>query len=185
MIYEEPDLAARIFDDVGSRLLEYYEMVVEMDSVCALVSNDDWGFKTQTMLSPEHMRQYVFPWHKKIVAMGHKHNKPVLLHSCGMLEEVMDDIINDIAFDGKHSYEDVIMPVEDAYEKYKGRIAVLGGIDVDFICTKSPDEIAKRSHAMIERAQKDGGFALGTGNSVPQYIPTENYMAMIDVVRKA
>ena len=184
MLYEEPELAKRIFDDVGSRLVEYYALVVEMDCVCALMANDDWGFKTQTMLSPAHMRQYVFPWHKKIVELGHKHNKPVLLHSCGMLEEVMEDIIEDIGFDGKHSYEDVIMPIEDAYEKYKGRIALLGGIDVDFVCTATPEEIASRSRAMLERAQDVGGYALGTGNSVPYYVPTEKYLAMIDVVRR-
>ena len=184
MIYEEPELAKRIFDDVGSRLVEYYELVVEKDCVCALISNDDWGFKTQTMLSPADMRKYVFPWHKKIVEVGHRHNKPVALHSCGMLEEVMEDVINDMGFDGKHSFEDVIMPIEDSYEKYKGRIALLGGIDVDFVCTKSTDEIAKRSKAMLERAAKDGGYALGTGNSVPYYVPKDGYLAMVDVVRK-
>ena len=183
IIYDEPDLAKQIFDDVGSRLVEYYNLYVEMDSVCALISNDDWGFKTQTMLSPQHMRQYVFPWHKKIVEIGHRHKKPVFLHSCGMLEEVMEDIIEDMGFDGKHSFEDVIMPIEDAYEKYKGRIALLGGLDVDFVCTASPEEIAARGRAMLERASETGGYALGTGNSVPYYVPVEKYLAMVDVVR--
>ena len=184
MIYDEPDLIKQIFDDVGSRLLEYYEPAVEMDSVCALISNDDWGFKTQTMLSPNHMRQYVFPWHKKIAALGHRHGKPVILHSCGMLEEVMGDIIGDISFDGKHSFEDVIMPIEDAYEKYKGQIALLGGLDVNFVCSATPEEISARAQDMLERAHITGGYALGTGNSVPSYVPVENYLAMIDVVRK-
>ena len=185
MVYEEPELARLIFDNVGQRLVEYYELVVEMDSICALISNDDWGFKTQTMLSPQHMRQYVFPWHKKIVALGHKHNKPVLLHSCGMLGEVMDDVIDDMRYDGKHSFEDVIEPIEDAYELYKGRIALLGGIDLDFICRSTPEEVFARSKAMVERAQVTGGYGLGTGNSVPYYVPVENYLAMVDVVRKS
>ena len=184
MLYDDPKLAKQIFDDVGSRLVRYYQQIVTHNSVCALVSNDDWGFKTQPMLSPADMRKYVFPWHKKIVEVGHAHNKPVILHSCGQAEEIMEDIIVDIGFDAKHSYEDVIMPIEEAYEKYKGRIALLGGIDVGFICTASPKEIAARSKAMIERAAKTGGYALGTGNSVPEYVPHENYFAMIDVVRK-
>jgi len=184
MIYDEPELVQLIFENIGSHLVEYYELIIEMDSVCAIISNDDWGFKTQTMLSPKHMREYVFPWHKKIAAVAHKFNKPVFLHSCGMLEEVMDDIINDIKYDGKHSFEDVIFPIEEAYEKYKGQIALLGGMDLDFVCTKTPEEIAKRAYAMLERAQTTGGYALGTGNSVPHYVPIKNYLAMIDVVRK-
>ena len=184
IIYDEPELAKQIFNDIGSRLVEYYELVADMDCICAFVSNDDWGFKTQTMLSPVHMREYVFPWHKKIVEVGHKRNKPVLLHSCGMLGEVMEDVIEDMAFDGKHSYEDVIEPIEEAYERYKGRIALLGGIDVDFVCRSTPEEIAARSRAMLERTQSTGGYALGTGNSVPYYVPADKYLAMIDVIRK-
>jgi len=184
MLYDDPVLTKQIFDDVGSRLLKYYQQAVTHDCVCALISNDDWGFKTQPMLSPADMREYVFPWHKKIVATGHAHNKPVILHSCGQAEEIMEDIIKDMKFDAKHSFEDNIMPIEEAYEKYKGRIALLGGIDVGFVCTATPQEIAARSKAMIEWAAKYGGYALGTGNSVPEYVPHENYFAMVDVVRK-
>ncbi len=45
----------------------------------------------------------------------------------------MEDIICDMKFDGKHSYEDNIIPVEEAYRRWGGRIAILGGIDVDFL----------------------------------------------------
>ena len=183
MLYDEPALARKIFDDLGSRLVRYYELAAAHDSVCALIANDDWGFKTQTMLSTAHMREYVFPWHKKIVEAGHKKGKPVLLHSCGYLADVMDDVIDDMRFDGKHSYEDAIQPIEDAYEQYKGRIALLGGIDVHFVCTQPPEATAARARAMLERSAQAGGFALGTGNSVPEYVPKENYYAMINVVR--
>jgi len=183
MLYDEPELARKVFDDIGSRLVRYYELAASHDSVCAIISNDDWGFKTQTMLSTAHMREYVFPWHKKIVEAGHKNGKPVLLHSCGYLVDVMEDIIENMRYDGKHSYEDAIQSVEEAYEQYKGRIAILGGMDVHFVCTETPEAIAARAKAMLERTAKIGGYALGTGNSVPDYVPKENYYAMIDVVR--
>ena len=69
--------------------------------------------------------------------------------------------------------------VEEAYDAWHDRIAVLGGFDINFMCTKTPEEIAARTRAMLERTQKDGGWAVGTGNSVPDYIPFENYIAMI------
>lgn len=183
MLYDDPDLAKQIFDDVGSRLVRYYQQVIGHDSVCAMISNDDWGFKTQTMLSPDDMRKYVFPWHKKIIEVGHQHHKPVILHSCGALGEVMEDVIEDMRFDAKHSFEDNIQPVEEAYACYKGRIALLGGMDVNFVCTATPEAIAARARKMIDLSATDGGYALGTGNSVPEYVPVDNYLAMIDVVR--
>ena len=44
---------------------------------------------------------------------------------------------------------------------------------------RSPGEaVYKRSRAMLERAAARGSFALGTGNSVPEYIEDEKYFAM-------
>jgi uroporphyrinogen decarboxylase len=179
MLYEEPELVKALFDNVGGRLLRYYEIAASYDSVGLIMSNDDWGFKTQTFLSPAHLREYVFPWHKKIVEAAHKQKKPAVLHSCGYFADVMDDIIDAIGFDGRHSYEDTIMPVEEAYEKWHDRIGIIGGLDVNFMIQRSEEEITARAGAMLDRARGRGGYALGTGNSVPEYIPQEHYFAMI------
>ncbi len=177
---DDPDLAKDIFDAIGERLVRYYEICASYNTVGALISNDDWGYKTQTMLSPGNMRRFVFGWHKKIVEVIHKAGKPAILHSCGKLDEVMDDIIDDMKYDAKHSFEDAIEPVEQAYDRWGDRIAVLGGIDMDFVCRSSPEQIKKRCKAMLAKVEKKGGYALGTGNSVPEYVPDENYLAMIE-----
>lgn len=182
MIYENPELVQKIFDAVGSRLLRYYEIALQYNSVGAIIHNDDWGFKTQTMLSPEDMRKYVFPWHRKIAEAAHKVSKPIILHACGNLELIMDEIIDDLKYDGKHSYEDTIMPVEEAYERWGHRIAILGGIDMDFICRSTPEQIKTRCRKMLEMSSEKGSYALGTGNSIPEYVPAENYFAMTSTV---
>jgi uroporphyrinogen decarboxylase len=151
---------------------------VTYQSVGAVVSNDDWGFKTQTMISPDHMRQYVFPWHKRIVETAHAAGKPVILHSCGYPCDIMEDII-EIGFDGKHSYEDTIVPVEQAYDRWGSRVATLGGLDVDFLSRSTPAQVHARAAAMLEHTKSKGGYALGSGNSIPEYIPRESYLAMI------
>jgi uroporphyrinogen decarboxylase len=178
MLADDPRLASDIFEQVGRRLVHHYQKAACHDTVGACISNDDWGFKTQTMLSVADMRKYVFPWHVKIVEAIHAAGKPAILHSCGEAREIMEDIITLMRYDGKHSYEDVIMPVEDAYARWGGRIAILGGIDVDFIMRSTPEGIYRRSRAMIDRSATRGGFALGTGNSVPEYIEDEKYFAM-------
>jgi len=181
MLFDEPALAGDIFDAVGSRLVRYFEICAACEGAAALMVNDDWGFKTQTMLSPADMRRYVIPYHRRIVQVIHEAGKPALLHCCGNLEAVMDDIIDDIGYDAKHSWEDAIIPVEQAYERWGDRIAILGGIDVDFLCRSTPGAIRKRCRAMLQRAAERGGYALGSGNSLPQYVPEESYLAMREV----
>jgi len=125
------------------------------------------------------MRQYVIPWHIKITEAAHKAGKPITLHSCGNISELMGDVINDAKYDGWHSFEDTILPVEQAYKKYGGKIAILGGIDVDFLCRATPEEVYNRSCAVLDMSREYGGYALGSGNSIPDYVPIENYLAMI------
>lgn len=183
MIYEDEDLIKAIFDEVGSRLLRFYEITSSLAPVGALIVNDDWGFKTQTMLSPETLRQLVFPWHKRIVEAIHRNGKYAILHSCGNLADVMDDVIDDMKYDAKHSFEDLILPVEKAWESYHERIAILGGIDMDFLVRNNPEAIKSRSVKMLELTGCMG-YALGSGNSIPAYVPIENYLAMIEAVNK-
>jgi len=180
MIYDNEQLVYDIFETVGSRILENWCMAMEHDFVGAIIVGDDWGFNTQTMLSPKDMRRFVFPWHKEIVKLAHSKGLYAILHSCGYYREVVDDVIDDIRYDARHSYEDNVVSVEEAYEELHTRIAVLGGIDVDFMARKSPGEVFARSRAMIERSSGRGAYALGTGNSVPEFIPDQNYFAMTE-----
>lgn len=184
MMYEEPELVEKIFECVGTRMLRYYELALEEPTVGAIISNDDWGYNTQTLLHPDQLRKYVFPWHRKIVELAHSKGVFALLHSCGYYRDIIDEVIDDLKFDGRHSYQDCIVPVEEAYEEFKSRLAVLGGLDMDFVARSTPKEVFERARAMVMRAEADGGYALGTGNSIPEYIPDENYYAMISAAWK-
>jgi uroporphyrinogen decarboxylase len=178
---DAPELVQAIFNQVGSRLVRYYEVVAAHPAVGACISNDDWGFKTQTMLSTRQMRKYVFPWHQQIVMAIHAAGKPAILHSCGHFERILDDLVK-LGYDGRHSYEDTILPVEQAYELYRDQFAILGGIDLDFICRSTPDQVYARAKRLLEQTTSRGGYALGTGNSVPDYVPDENYFAMLRAI---
>ncbi len=183
MYMMDEELTTEIFDAVGSRLLRFYEHVAPIETVGACIVNDDWGFKNQTMFHPDFMRRWVFPWHKKMVAAIHKAGKPAILHSCGQLKAVMDDVIDDMKFDAKHSFEDQITPVEEAIKLWGDRIAIFGGVDMDFLARKSPEEIIERSKRLLDIQMTKGGYALGSGNSIPEYIPDDNYLAMISAVK--
>jgi uroporphyrinogen decarboxylase len=74
--------------------------------------------------------------------------------------------------------------VVDAKRKYGDRIALLGGIDVDFLCRADEDAVRRRVQSTLEQCVVGSGYCLGTGNSVANYIPIENYLAMLDEGRK-
>ncbi|MFC1601624.1 uroporphyrinogen decarboxylase family protein [Candidatus Sumerlaeota bacterium] len=179
LIYDDEQLVIDMFEAVGTRIITYLETCASFDTVGAIVMGEDMGFKTQTFLSPEMYRKYLFPWHKRLVQAIHRLNKPIILHACGNLSAIMEDII-DCGWDARHSFEDQIEPVWEIKQQYGGRIALLGGFDMDKICRMSEEEVRAHTRLMIDKCAPGGGWALGTGNSVANYIPVANFLAMLD-----
>jgi uroporphyrinogen decarboxylase len=182
LLVDDYPLAADIFNLVGERLLRHFEIFIHSPYVGGLMCADDWGYKTQTMIAPRDLYTLVFPWHKRFVHLAHEAGKYAILHSCGKLDEVMPRVIKELEYDAKHSYDDTISPIEVEYEKWHQSIAVLGGIGIDFIVRESPQRIQDRCEAMLEQSRKEGSYALGSGNSIPPYVPTANYLAMLSTI---
>ena len=91
----------------------------------------------------------------------------------------MDELI-DLGIHAKHSNEDIIAPFDEWIARYNQRIALLGGIDLDLLCVHTPDEVYQTVLEKGRRFRRTArGWALGSGNSIPEYVPVENYLAMI------
>jgi uroporphyrinogen decarboxylase len=179
-LFDDRDLVRAIAD----RLVEFYRVslprVLAFDRVKAVFASDDMGFRSGPLISPADMREFVLPGHKMLAEMTHAAGRPYLLHSCGNLASIMDDLVDDVRIDAKHSFEDTIEDVRDAKRTYGGRIALLGGIDVDFLCRSDEAAIRKRVRETLDACMSGGGYCLGTGNSVANYIPLDHYLAMVD-----
>jgi uroporphyrinogen decarboxylase len=169
---------------IADRLLDLYtvvlERILEFERVKIVWGSDDMGFKTGTLISPKDLRAFVLPGHKQMAAMAHAAGKPYLLHSCGNLEAIMEDLIEDVQIDARHSFEDTIEDVRALKPRYGHRIALLGGIDLDFLCRADTAAVRARVRDTLDVCQPGGGYCLGTGNSVANYIPLDNYLAMLD-----
>jgi uroporphyrinogen decarboxylase len=183
-LYDQRDLVRAISDRVVGIFEAVMRIVLQFPRVKATWGSDDLGHRSGTLISPPDTREFLLPGHKVLAAMSHAAGRPYLLHSCGNLAAIMDDLINDVGIDAKHSFEDTIESVIDAKETYGRRIALLGGIDVDFLCTADEQMIRKRVRKTLDRCMPGGGYCLGTGNSVANYIPLESYLVMLDEGRR-
>jgi uroporphyrinogen decarboxylase len=179
-LYDNPDLVQAIADKVGTLMTGFYRHLLDLDHVIAIFPGDDMGFRTSTLIAPDDLRRYCLPWHKRFAAMTHERGIPYFLHSCGNLESIMEDLIEDVGIDGKHSFEDAILPVQEFQARYGGRIAALGGVDVHILGASSPEQVRQHTRRLMETCGARGRYALGSGNSIPSYIPVDNYLAMVN-----
>ncbi len=182
---DAPDLVEAIFARVGELALATARQVASVDNVEIIFLTDDLGFFSGTLVSPVVLRRYVLPWYKKIVDAVHEAGKLLVFHSCGNMYALMDDLLDDIGIDAKHSFEDKILPVEEAYRRWGDRAAILGGIDMDILGRGTEEQVRRRVREVLDVCGTAGtGYALGTGNTAANYIPRENYLAMLDEGRR-
>ena len=78
------------------------------------------------------------------------------------------------------AYDEIAERLVHVKQTYGKKTAILGGIDVDFLCRASQEEIRKRVRDTLDVCHPGGGYCLGSGNSVANYIPLDNYLAMLD-----
>ena len=183
---DDEELYQALFKKVGETNLKIWQRFMKEfgDIYCVLRFGDDMGYKNSTLLSPDDTRNLIIPQYKPIVDLVHSYQKPFLLHSCGKIFDVMEDLIEKIGIDAKHSNEDQIAPFPVWVEKYGNRIGNFGGVDVDVLCGYSRPELKEYILDIIAKSKNHGGLAIGTGNSIPNYVPTEKYLDMIEIVRE-
>lgn len=179
LLADDPTLVGDTFDTIGALLLDVARTLAGIDGCGGLFFGEDMGFKTATVFSPAVYRELLFPWHRRIVDAVHAAGKPVVLHSCGNVCEIIGDLV-DIGWDGRHSYEDVIQPITEAKDLHGGRLSVLGGIDMDLLARGSEAAVRARVREVVAHCAPGGGFAVGSGNTVANYVPVANYIAMLD-----
>ncbi|MDA8427322.1 MAG: hypothetical protein M0Z80_14440 [Treponema sp.] len=184
---DDPELYAALFARVGDLMVSiwrrFLERHAEVYALCRF--GDDLGFKSSTLLAPEDIRRLIVPQYRRVVDLVHAAGKPFLLHSCGCIFDVMDDLIESAGIDAKHSNEDQIAPFPVWVERYGARIGLFGGIDMDVLCRRSEDEIREYTRDVLARCAAQAGLALGSGNSIPDYVPAAGYLAMVNTAREA
>jgi len=184
-LHDQPDLVEAICQRVGEFLTATTIQTTGIDNVELVLLGDDLGFFSSTLVSPDVLRRHILPHYKSIAKVTHEAGKVLVLHSCGNMYKLMDELIDDVGIDAKHSYEDKILPVEEAYRRWGDRVATLGGVDMDLLSRGTEEAVRTRTREILEVCGAKGtGYCLGTGNTAANYIPKENYLAMLDEGRR-
>ncbi len=180
LLYDNPELVAAVFDRAGKIIYGLYERLLGLPNLCGFFQGDDMGYKTGTLIAPEELRKHALPWHKKLAALAHQNKLVYLLHSCGNLEQITEDLIDDVKIDARHSFEDEGNPVSEFKQKYGKRVTVLGGVDMDKLCRLPEDDLRIYVRQVIKTCLPGGRYCLGSGNTVANYVPIPNYFAMVE-----
>lgn len=180
LLFDDPDLIRTVIEKISEIKYTFMKKALELPNIAGIWSHDDMGYKTSTMMSPDFLREYILPHHKKMAELAHNNNKLFFMHSCGNVFNIFEDLIEDIKIDAKHSFEDQIRNICDVKNEYGDRVGLIGGVDVDNLCRYPEEELRLYIRNILETCMQGGGYAFGSGNSIPDYVPVKKYLIMLE-----
>lgn len=179
----DPGFVEAVMERVAEIQFDGLRKVARIPNVAAVWIVDDIAFGSGTMISPQDLRKYVFPWYKEFGAICREHDKYLLFHSDGILWDVMDDLL-EIGINGLHPIDPTCMDIEEVKDRVGDRICLMGNISNELLMNGTVEEVIQLTKERIKRLAPGGGYCVGSGNSVPEWARLDNYKAMIETVMK-
>ena len=176
-LIDDEKLVADIFEKVAQIQFAALDEIFKMPHVGGVFIVDDLAFGTGPMIAPAAFRDHVFPWYREIARRCHDNGLLYLQHTDGNILPLMEDLI-DIGLDALHPIDPTCLDIVQMKKEYGERICLLGNVSNEMLSTGSVDEVRSEVKRLIEKVAPGGGYALGSGNSVPDWASFENYMEM-------
>lgn len=149
-------------EELISRITDQHMRSIEgfaKAGVDGIIAGDDLGLQDRLIISPNMWRTLFKPYYKKIIDAAHKNNMEMMLHICGNISDIIEDLI-EIGLDVLQIDQQDHMGIEMLGEKYKGRIAFFCPTDIQStLCNNDQQKIKEKAVQLLEcLGSREGGF---------------------------
>jgi uroporphyrinogen decarboxylase len=136
---------------------------------------DDLAFKHRPFMSPAMYRELIYPAHKRLFDFAHSHGLPVVLHTDGLVEPLIPQLIE--------AGVDCLQPLEakagmdlvKIKKLFGQRIALIGGMDTRELITNDLGRVRRELERKLPAAMEGSGYVLQVDHSVPDQVNYETY----------
>lgn len=176
--YMYPDFVRELFDRIAEYNIAQIRKVVSHD-VDAVVFGDDWGQQQGLQMGSKIWHEFINPALQKMYSAVHDAGKYVLIHSCGDVDELFDDLV-DMGVNCFNPFQPEVMDVASLVQKYRGRLAFHGGLSTQKTLPFGTEEDVRGETQRLIELGREGGFILSPAHAVKGDVPVENMVAFID-----
>jgi uroporphyrinogen decarboxylase len=140
---------------------------------------EDMGFKEKPFMSPAMYREIIMPEHKRTFDYSHSRGLPVIVHSCGYVEDLIPGLI-EAGMDCLQAMEvKAGMDLHRIKRNYGDKIALMGGLDIRILEENNIEQLDRYLETILPEAVKGGGYILHTDHSIPTSVKYETYMHFV------
>ena len=141
---------------------------------------DDLGFKHRPFMSPAMYGELIFPAHKRLFDFAHSHQLPVVLHTDGLIEPLIPQLIE--------AGVNCLQPLEvkagmdllKIKKAYGERLAFIGGMDAREVASNDLGRVRRELESKLPQVMAGGGYVLQVDHSVPAGVNYETYKYFVE-----
>jgi len=177
-----PDFVRELLGRIADFNIAQVHQALKYD-IDAVYFGDDWGQQTGLQMGPDLWKKFILPELTRMYASVKQANKYVLIHSCGKVDELFDELIA-IGLDCFNPFQPEVMDVLGLMKKYKGRLAFHGGLSTQKTLPYGSVQDVKNETAQLLKAGANGGYIFAPAHAVEGDVPLENMLAFIDMLHQ-
>ncbi len=148
----------------------------------AVYFGDDWGQQRGLQMGGRLWRTFLRPQLARMYGVVRKAGRFVMIHSCGDVDELFDDLI-EIGLNCFNPLQPEVMDVDELLPRYRGRLAFHGGMSTQRTLPFGTVEEVRAETRRLLALGAAGGYIFAPAHDVEGDVPLENLLAMIDLVQ--
>lgn len=159
------------------------------DSIDVLVTGDDLGSQTSTLISPKMYRRLIKPFHVELMGEIKKRTRAkIFYHSDGNIYSLLPDLI-EIGVDLLNPVQVNAGTMGDTARlkrEFGERLSFCGAIDTGWVLPSgTPDDVRAEVRHRIKDLAPGGGYILASVHCIQPDVPVENVIAMLEEAKVA
>jgi uroporphyrinogen decarboxylase len=177
-IYLDPELIDTVMNAYVDWSTKAIRRLCDM-GVDAIKTTDDFAYDSGPFISPKAFRQLVVGYHDR----AHREiSTPWILHTDGVITPIIEDILS-MGIDAIHPIDPNCMDIRMFKRDYGDRVCIIGNVDINTLTMGSTDDVYQETRDLIRDLAPGYGYIVSAGNSIPEYVNSENVLAMSRAVR--
>ena len=123
-----PDFVHEFLRAIADYNIAQVKKAMEYD-IDAVYFGDDWGQQRGLIMGYDTWKEFIFPQLERMFGAVHQGNKYVMIHSCGDVDELFNDLTG-IGLDCFNPFQPEVMDVKTLMKQYRGKLAFHGGLSM-------------------------------------------------------